>query len=162
MKSLYLIAIVTVFGITIFSCSRPHVTPSPQTKLDTSKTLIADVRLVGNWSIVTDTISLGGVGGNSIKYIGSPGDYYKFTKYGNLYIQEALDHLVDTAVYGISSTTNQVGWDNIYTSINGSSTTIVSVTPSFVITHVDSANLILTQNAQTTAGPRYEQIVFKK
>ncbi len=159
MKSLYLIAIVTVFSLTIVSCSKTSVPPSTLGKVDTSKTLISDTRLVGNWAIVTDTISLAG---NNVKYVGSAGDYYKFTKYGNLYIQEALDHLVDTAVYAISSTTNQVGWENLFISINGSSTTQTSITPSFVITHVDSVKLVLTQNASTTAGPRYEQITFKK
>jgi len=159
MKSFYLLAILTVFAITIVSCGKTKITPSTLGKVDTSTTLIGDIRLVGNWSIVTDTISLAG---NNVKYVGSAGDYYKFTKYGNLYIQEALDHLVDTAVYAISSTTNQVGWANIFTSINGSSTTQVSVSPAFVITHVDSVKMVLTQNAQTSAGPRYEQITFKK
>ena len=159
MKKIYSIAIIAALAVTIVSCSKTSVPPSTLGKVDTSKTLISDTRLVGNWAIVTDTISLAG---NNVKYVGSAGDYYKFTKYSNLYIQEALDHLVDTAVYAIQSTTNQVAWQNSFISINGSSTTQVSVTPAFVITHVDSVSLILTQNAQTTAGPRYEQIVFKK
>jgi hypothetical protein len=159
MKYIYITSLVSIISIALFSCAKTKVIPSNPTKVDTSTTLISDIRLVGNWSIVTDTISLAG---NNVKYVGSAGDYYKFTKYGNLYIQEALDHLVDTAVYGISSTTNQVGWENLFVSINGSSTTQVSSTPSFVITHVDSVKLVLTQNAQTAAGPRYEQVTFKK
>src|ERR1700744_1148415 len=137
MKKIYSIAIIAALAVTIVSCSKTSVPPSTLGKVDTSKTLISDIRLVGNWSIVTDTISLAG---NNVKYVGSAGDYYKFTKYGNLYIQEALDHLVDTAVYAIQSTTNQVAWQNNFISINGSSTTQVSVTPAFVITHVDSVN----------------------
>jgi hypothetical protein len=159
MKYIYTTSLLAIISIALSSCSKTKITPSTLGKVDTSTTLISDIRLVGNWAIVTDTISLAG---NNVKYVGSGGDYYKFTKYGNLYIQEALDHLVDTAVYAISSTTNQVGWENLYTSINGSSTTQASVSPPFVITHVDSVKLVLTQNAQTTAGPRYEQITFKK
>jgi hypothetical protein len=159
MKYIYTTTLIAIISIALLSCSKTKVTPSNPTKVDTSKTLINDIRLVGNWNIVTDTISLAG---NNVKYIGSGGDYYKFTKYGNLYIQEALDHLVDTAIYAISSATNQVAWQNNFISINGSSTTQASGTPAFVITHVDSVKLVLTQNAQTTAGPRYEQITFKK
>jgi hypothetical protein len=159
MKFIYTALFITISSITFFSCSKTKVNPSGPSKVDTSKTLISDTRLVGNWDIVTDTISLTG---NSVKYAGSPGDYYKFTQYGNLYISEALDNLVDTAIYSVSSTTNQVAWQNLFVSINGSSTTIPSVSPPYVITHVDSTKLILTQNAQTATGPRYEQITFKK
>lgn len=159
MKVIYSFSVIAVISAAVFSCSKTKVTPSTLGKVDTSKALVSDIRLVGNWDIVTDTISFNG---NNIMYHGSGGDYYKFTKYGNLFIAEALENLVDTAVYGVSSTTNQVAWTNLYTSINGSSTTQSSITPPYSITSVDTAKLILTQNTQTAAGPRYEQIIFKK
>ena len=95
-------------------------------------------------------------------YHGVAGDYYKFTKYGNLYVNEGLNKLIDTAIYGITTTTNQVNWVNNYISVNGVVSINQSLSPPFVITKVDSANLILTSSVSTTAGPRYEQIVFKK
>ena len=159
MKTIYSVSFIAIISAAVFSCSKSSVPPTTITKVDTSKTLISDIRLVGYWDIVTDTISYNG---NTIMYKGSPGDYYKFTKYGNLYIAESLENLVDTAIYQISSTTNQVGWTNIYTRINGVATTQTSTTSPFVITSVDTAKMVLTQNAQTTAGPRYEQVTFKK
>lgn len=126
---------------------------------DTSKTLITNTKLVGNWKIVTDTISFGG---SNVMYHGVAGDYFKFTKYGNLYVNEGLDKLIDTAVYAISTTSNQVNWINNYTSLNGVVTINQSLAPPFVITKVDTANLILTSSISTTSGPRYEQLVFKK
>src|ERR1700744_2547157 len=146
MKSLYLIAIVTVFAITMVSCSKTKVTPSTPSKVDTSKTLISDIRLVGNWNIVTDTISFQG---NNIMYHGIPTDHYKFTKYGNLYIKQGLGSLIDTAIYGISSITNQVAWVNQFVSVNGVSTTTASSSLSYSITSLDSVKLVLTQNGTT-------------
>jgi hypothetical protein len=115
--------------------------------------------LVGNWSIVTDTVSTSGTG---IMYHGSAGDYYKFTKYGNLYIAESLENLVDTAIYNIVSINNSVQWTNLYTRVNGVTTTLVTTSAPFTIVNVDSANLVLSQNVQTASGPHYEQITFKK
>jgi hypothetical protein len=159
MKFIYTIPLIAIIALAITSCSKTNNTPPPTTRVDTSKNLVADKRLVGNWDIVTDTVSYNG---NNVLYHGSAGDYYKFTNYGNLYIAESLGNLVDTAIYTIASTTNQVGWVNLYTSINGQSTTVQSLSPPFTITHVDSTKLILTQNASTAAGVRYEQITFKK
>ena len=95
-------------------------------------------------------------------YHGTPADYYKFTKFGNLYINEGLQNYVDTAVYTISSISNEVEWVNTYYSANGVSTRVQSVTGPFIITSVDSVKLVLTSNISTTVGPRYEQVVFKK
>ena len=95
-------------------------------------------------------------------YHGVVGDYYKFTKYGNLYINEGLDKYIDTAIYGITTTTNQVNWVNNYTSLNGLATINQSLAPTFTITKVDAANLILTSSVATTAGTRYQQVVFTK
>lgn len=159
MKIIYSILLMVFTALAIASCSKTNNTVPQTTKVDTSKNLTSDMSLVGNWSIVTDTIAFAG---KNVMYHGSTNDYYKFTKYGNLYISETLDNLVDTAIYSISPINNQVGWLNLYTSINGLSTTSQSVTPPFVITHVDSAKLVLTQNASTSSGARYEQITFKK
>ena len=160
MKTLYPIIVIAIISISILSCMKnSDMVPFTPTRQDTSKTLITNTKLVGNWKIVTDTISYGG---SNVKYKGVATDYYKFTKYGNLYINEGLDKYIDTAIYGITTTTNQVNWINNFTSLNGIATIYQSQSPAFVITKVDSANMILTSTVSTTAGPRYEQIIFKK
>lgn len=159
MKIIYIIAFIAVIGAAVSSCSKSKVTPNTSTKVDTSTTLIATKTLVGNWNIVTDTVSYNG---NNVMYHGVATDYYKFTKYGNLYINEGLESYVDTGVYAISTINNQVAWVNSYSSVNGTVTRIQTYSPAYTITAVDTAKLILTSNASTNAGPRYEQIVFKK
>lgn len=159
MKLIYKISFIAAISGVLFSCSKTKVTPNTITRVDTSKTRISDTRLVGNWAIVTDTISLGN---NNVMFHGTANDYYKFTEYGNLYISETYGNLVDTAIYTISSVTNQVGWTNLYTRINGVATNIASLTPAYTILTSDTANLVLTQNAQTSQGVRYEKITFKK
>jgi hypothetical protein len=159
MKIIYTISFIVFVGAALFSCSKSQVKPATSSRVDTSKTLTSDKRLVGNWAIVTDTISINGSG---IMYHGSAGDYYKFTQYGNLYIAESLENLVDTAIYAISSINNQVAWNNLYTRVNGVTTTLVSTTGPFTIVNVDTANLVLMQNVQTASGLRYEQLTFKK
>src|SRR5438445_1036603 len=115
MKILYTLSFITIISTAIFSCSKNDVIPYTPSKLDTSTTLITNTKLVGNWNIVTDTISYGG---NNVMYHGVATDYYKFTRYGNLYVNEGLDKYIDTAVYGITTTTNQVVWVNNYISLN--------------------------------------------
>jgi len=159
MKIIYKISFITFIGAALFSCSKSKVTPVKTSHVDTSKTLIADKRLVGNWAIVTDTISINGSG---ITYHGSAGDYYKFTNYGNLYIAEGLQNLVDTAVYTISSISNQVGWTNLYTRVNGVTTTLTTTTGPLTIVTLDTANLVLSQSGQTSGGTQYQKITFKK
>ncbi|MBS1519363.1 MAG: hypothetical protein JST50_00085 [Bacteroidetes bacterium] len=159
MKIIYKISFVAFIGAALFSCSKSKVTPVTSSHVDTSTNLISDTKLVGNWAIVTDTVSINGTG---IMYHGSAGDYFKFTKYGNLYIAEGLQNLVDTAIYAISSVTNQVGWTNLYTRVNGVTTTLVTTTAPFTIVTLDTANLVLSQSAQTSSGIHYETITFKK
>jgi hypothetical protein len=159
MKIIYKISFIAFIGAAIFSCSKSKVTPVTIGKVDTSKTRINDTQLVGNWAIVSDTIS---IGNSNVMFHGGSNDYYKFTEYGNLYISETYGLLVDTAIYGIQSGTNQVGWVNIYTRVNGVSTNTTTTTPPFTILNVDSANLVLQQNAQTSQGMRYEKLTFKK
>lgn len=159
MKYIYTLSFIVIITMAMVSCSKSKVTPMNTSKVDTSTALISSKLLVGNWNIVTDTISYNG---SNVMYHGTPTDYYKFTKYGNLYINEGLERYIDTAVYSISSINNQVSWVNHYISINGVSNTIQSSSQPFVITSVDSVSLVLTQNVSTSQGPRYEQIKFKK
>jgi hypothetical protein len=95
-------------------------------------------------------------------YHGVANDHYIFTKYGNLYINQALDNYVDTAIYAITSINYSVSWVSTYTSVNGVSSTTQTSSVPYSITSVDTASLVLTSNVQTTGGPRYEQIKFKK
>jgi hypothetical protein len=159
MKYAYLLPLAAIVALIITSCSKSSVKPTTTTKVDTSKTLISDLRLVGNWNILTDTISYLG---NNTKYHGVAADHYIFTKYGNLFINEGLENFVDTAVYSVASITNSVNWINNYVSVNGVSTTTQSISLPYVITSVDSVSLVLTSNASTSQGPRYEQLTFKK
>lgn len=159
MKYAYLLPLAAIVALIITSCSKSSVKPSTTTKVDTSKTLISDLRLVGNWNILIDTISYMG---NNTEYHGVAADHYKFTKYGNLFINEGLENFVDTAVYSVTSLTNSVSWINNYVSVNGVSTTTQSISLPYVITSVDSVSLVLTSNATTSQGPRYEQLTFKK
>jgi hypothetical protein len=159
MKYIYLLPLVAIVALIITSCSKSNVKPTTSTKVDTSKTLIEDIRLVGNWNILTDTISYQG---SNIMYHGVAADHYIFTKYGNLYINEGLENFVDTAVYSIASITNSVSWINTYVSVNGVFTTTQSISLPYSITSVDTTSLVLTSNASTAQGLRYEQITFKK
>jgi hypothetical protein len=160
MKIIYTIALITVISSAIFSCSKNDVIPYiPPSKTDTSTTLITNTKLVGNWNIVTDTVSFNG---SNVMYHGTPADYYKFTKFGNLFINEGLNSYIDTALYGIEASTNRVDWLNNYLSLNGVVSRNPTISPSYTITSIDTAKLILTSDVSTSLGQRYEQIVFKK
>ena len=159
MKYIYLLPLAAIVALIITSCSKSNVKPTTSTKADTSNTLITDIRMVGNWNILTDTISFQG---NGTMYHGVATDHFIFTKYGNLFINEGLESFVDTAVYAIASIPNSVSWVNSYISVNGVSTTTQSISLPYVITSVDSVSLVLTSNATTSQGPRYEQLIFKK
>src|ERR1700759_1795733 len=103
MKHIYLLPLAAIVALIITSCSKSNVKPPTNTKADTSNTLITDIRLVGNWNILTDTISFQGV---NTMYHGVAADHYIFTKYGNLYINEGLESFIDTGVYSVASITN--------------------------------------------------------
>lgn len=160
MKIIYTIALITIVCTVMFSCSKseviPYVAPS---KTDTSTTVVTNTTLVGNWNIVTDTISYAG---SNVMYHGTAKDYYKFTKFGNLFINEGLNSYIDTALYGIETSTSQVDWLNSYLSINGVISRNQTLSPAYTITAVDTARLILTSNVSTSFGQRYEKIIFKK
>jgi hypothetical protein len=160
MKSISLVCVIALISVSFFACGPKSFDPLPATgKIDTSKTLTPITTLVGNWNIVTDTISYQG---NSVMYHGTPADHYIFTKYGNLFVKEGLNNLIDTAQYVISAAKNQVAWVYTYISVNGVSSTQLSDSPPFNITSVDSVSLVLTSNLSTAQGLRYEQITFKK
>lgn len=159
MKIIYTIFFISIVSIALFSCVKSSPAPVKITKADTSKTLTSDGILIGNWNILTDTISFLG---SNIMYHGVPTDHYIFTKYGNLYINEGLEQYVDTAVYSVTSINNNVSWLNSYFSANGNSSYTQTTTGPFVITSIDTASLVLTQNGPTPGGQRYEQIVFRK
>lgn len=157
MKIIYKALLIFFIGSILFSCAKSSITPiTTYTNADTSTTLISDTRLVGNWAIVKDSVYYNN---NKTVYHGVAGDYYKFTKYGNLYINEGAN-FIDTAVYGVSST--QVAWTNLYVKIAGVVSTAQTQTPALNIDLLDTANLVLSQSLQTSGGLHYEQITFKK
>jgi hypothetical protein len=161
MKNLFLLCLVAVFSIWFSSCQVNNISPQQSIviKNDTSTTLIQNIALVGYWNIVTDTISYQG---NNVMYHGTAADHYIFTKYGNLYIKEGLDNLIDTAIYNINSLTYSTSWVNSYLSVNGVISTTASSSAPFAITSVDTASMVLTSNYSTGSGQRYEQLTFKK
>lgn len=159
MKRIYILALAAVVAVTVFSCKKTKVTPLTSSKVDTSTTLIDDKILVGNWNIVSDTVSYMN---NTVMYQGTPNDHYIFTKYGNLYINEGLDKLIDTAIYSVTPGNGTVAWINSYFSTNG--VAYIGSTQSFTynITSIDSVSMVLTSSQATQNGQRYEQIKFKK
>lgn len=159
MKIFYTALLVSIVTISLSSCSKSKVTPTNPSRSDTSTSLINNTALVGNWNIVTDTIAYNGT---NTMYHGVATDHYIFTKYGNLYINEAQYNYVDTAIYNINSLSYSVGWVNSYISVNGVSSRIASSSAPYTITSLDTASLVLTSSIQSANGPRYEQIVFKK
>ena len=159
MKIIYKISFIAFIGAALFSCSKSKVTPATRKPVDTSTTLISDTRLVGNWAIITDTIAINNSGQI---YHGATGDYYKFTKYGNLYVAESSLNLVDTAIYAITSASNQVSWTNLFTSVNGTFTNQVTTAGPYTIVNVDAANLVLMQSVNNSGGSQYQKITLKK
>jgi len=157
MNIIYKALLIFLIGSILFSCGKSAVTPTTTyTHADTSTTLIGDTRLVGNWAIVKDSVSYNG---NSTVYHGVAGDYYKFTKYGNLYISEGAN-FIDTAIYGVSST--QVAWINLYLKVSGVVSTVKTQIPPLSIDKLDTANLVLSQSQEASDGLHFEQTTFKK
>ena len=157
MKIIYKVSFIALISAALFSCSKSDVTPTVIPRADTSNALIGDTRLVGTWNIVTDSVYYNS---NSSVYHGVAGDHYKFTKFGNLYISQQNGAFIDTAIYAV--TTVQVGWVNTYLESNGLITTVHTTTPPLNIVKLDTANLILSQTVQASAGQHFEQITFKK
>lgn len=165
MKSIILLCLVTLIACCVVSCSKfvdganpPPTQTGGTTSSDTSKTLIGNTSLVGNWNIVTDTVSFV----SDAMYKGTASDHYIFTKYGNLYINSGFNQQVDTAVYSISTSANKVQWTNSYWSVNGVYSRSPTSVGAYVISNLTSTTLVLTQSAATPEGYRYEQITFKK
>ena len=157
MKVIYKISFVALISAALYSCSKSDLKPTVIPRADTSSTLIGDTRLVGNWAIVKDSVFYNNSGA---VYLGAPGDHYKFTKYGNLYISLQNRTFIDTAIYTV--TTTQVGWINTYIESNGLITTYHTTTPAMNIASLDATNLVLSQTTQANGGQRFEQITFKK
>jgi hypothetical protein len=160
MKRIIFITIPALILIGLFSCKKINgVKPgnSNTSKPDTSTTLISNTELVGNWNVVTDSISFLA----DTMYYGTPADHYIFTKYANMYIKSTLNNFTDTAVYTIANV-NELTWINSYGSIAGSIVRGPSSNGTFIITSLTAHSLVLTQNFISTEGPRFEVITFKK
>ncbi len=163
MRIFYIAFFALIVTISVSSCVKNTITPinnnNNSTQADTSTTLIGNTALVGNWNIVSDTISYNG--SNTI-YHGVATDHYIFSKYGNLYINEGLNHFIDTAVYAVNTLKYQVDWQTLYTSINGVASRVQSYSAPYTSTSLDTASMVLTADVQSASGPLYEKIVFKK
>jgi hypothetical protein len=164
MKMKRIASIILLAGIaaTVISCvkqDQPNIqTTTGPTKADTSTTVVSNTELVGNWNIVSDTVSYMT---NNAMYHGTPADHFDFTAYGNLYIKNGFENQVDTAIYSIS-TSNKVQWTNYYTSVNGQFTREPLVVGAYTITSLAAHSLVLTQNLITPQGVRFEVITFQK
>ncbi|HVS94337.1 MAG TPA: hypothetical protein VHE59_20005 [Mucilaginibacter sp.] len=158
MKYILILFSVILCSYLFSSCTKDNPPAIVSPKLDTSTTLINNTALVGKWNIISDSLSYQGV---KIKYQGTTGDHYIFTKYGNLYIKEAFGgSIIDTAIYDVSNS-YVLNWLNIYVNQNGNVSTIPTNSPPFNIrTNADS--LVLTSNVPTSQGQRYEEIKFIK
>jgi len=159
-KIIYPLSFVLLIATSYLSCMKTSVNPITNNQvIDTSKTLIGNVSLVGKWNVLSDTISYGAARSN---YHGVSSDHYTFTKYGNLFVKLAPNNYTDTAIYAISSINNSVVWQNIAYSIDGTVSHVSSVSVPYTITSLRNDTLILTSNFQTSAGVRFEEITFKK
>jgi hypothetical protein len=163
MKRTGLIILLAFIAAVITSCVKQGQ-PAPQgtgtpTKTDTSTTVISNTELVGNWNIVSDTISYMA---NTAMYYGTPNDHFDFTAYGNLYIKNGFESQVDTAIYSVSTSNNKVQWTNNYTSVQGQSTRQPLAVGAYTITSLAAHSLVLTQNLSTPQGVRFEVITFQK
>jgi len=163
LSSITFIAFITI--ITVESCKKPPaVTPGTPSKnnikvtpkSDTSTILTVNTELVGNWNIVSDTISFEA----DTMYHGKAADHYIFTKYGNLYIKSALNNYIDTAIYTI--TNNSVHWINSYWSEGGAIIKGPSQVGAYQIATISDHSLVLTQNILTPEGYKFELIALKK
>lgn len=164
MKNNILLSAIVLIVVGFNACKldnlNPQNSPAPTpVKVDTNKTIIANTALVGKWNIVTDTVSAGTI---NLIFHGTPTDHYTFTKYGNLYINNSVFYnYVDTAIYSITNNT-RVQWVNSYYSQNGAVITTPTSSGSYTITSISDHSLVLTQNAATPMGQRYEQITLSK
>jgi hypothetical protein len=162
MKRISSIILLAGIAATVVSCVKQSEPSIPGvtgvTKTDTSTTVISNTELVGNWNIISDTISYMT---NTVMYHGTTADHFDFTTYGNLYIKNGFENQVDTAIYSIS-TNNKMQWTNYYTSVNGQFTRTPLAAGSYAITSLAAHSLVLTQNEITPQGVRFEVITFQK
>lgn len=163
MKTIIPVIIIAFIAIIAFeSCKKlPSVKPGNKLLSDTSTTLISNTKLVGNWTIVTDSLSYQ----TDTVYRGTPADHYIFTTYGNLYIRSGFNNEIDTAVYTIKGDT--LSWQYSYASLFGKGGKTNGYNLGFIISAVTAHSLILTQGGFITGtaqygGRRYERITFKK
>lgn len=162
MKHWITLLFIAAMAVTIASCGKRNDQPTPvtPTQSDTSKNLIGNTTLVGDWNIVADTIINGG---QVYPYQGIPGDHYHFTKYGNLFINSGFHAFVDTAIYGISVDSKAVQWVNSYISVDGQSSRTPSTAGVFEIKSVSDHSLFLSQDFTGANGIlRQERIWFSK
>ncbi|HTD98877.1 MAG TPA: hypothetical protein VK668_06300 [Mucilaginibacter sp.] len=162
MKKLFLIGAAALIAFGFSACSLDHINPDQPPiistgKSDTSKTPIANTSLVGTWNIITDSISYQ----TNTMYHGTPSDIYKFTQYGNLYVNNGFNAQIDTAVYAIS-TDNKLQFTTSYWSANGNYSRVPLAVGPFQISNLTSTTLTLTQNVKSTNGNYYEQLIFAK
>ncbi|MGZ3750544.1 MAG: hypothetical protein ACXVAU_04650 [Mucilaginibacter sp.] len=169
MKKIILFGAVLFIAAAYTACKLDNINPDqtgsqtvtgtiPQGKSDTSKTLIANTALVGNWNIVTDSVSLR----TDSMYRGEPGDHYTFTKYGNIYINNRFHQQIDTGIYTVSSDTQKVQWIDSYWTEEGAVSRSALSVGAFKISNLTSHSLVLTLSGITPAGVEFEQVTLSK
>jgi len=164
MKRVLLILMIAVVTVTA-ACDKFKGDPTPiqkinQSKSDTSTSLIANTSIVGDWVVVTDSISNMSLNQDTT-YHGTIADVYHFTKYGNLFAKSAFHGVIDTGVYTIS-TENKVQWINSFAQSDGATFGPGTTIGAFSITSVSQHSLVLTQHAISPGGELYHEITFKK
>lgn len=148
--------------LVLLSCQKSALKKSDSKKtsaLDTSTTLIANQKLVGDWIVVTDSVNYENI---DTVYHGTSQDRYIFTKYGNMYVKSGFNRLIDTAIYTISPD-DRLDWTNLYESVLGAVISGTSYSGYYAIISASEHNLILSQSIiSTLAGERKELITLKK
>ena len=112
MKHLILIPAFLFISLLIISCRKhPVIKPAGLDYLkDTSTTLIANTAIVGNWNLVSDSVS---TYSTDTLYHGTPADYYTFTKYGNMYVKSGFNKFFLVGTYSFENS-NKIKWQGIY------------------------------------------------
>ncbi len=118
--------------------------------------------LAGNWTLVNDSTSSTGVGTGDkawgANYLGQPGDYFKFTAGGKVYIKEGSS--IDTANYTIT-TDNKIQLIYSYYA-NVPVTNYGSVVANFEPLNLTTSSVTLTTNTVTANGATARIINLKR
>jgi len=163
MKTTLLIIFIALTSVCFLTCKKSPIS-KPVNHLapisDTNTTLIANQIMVGNWTLVTDSVHVDVIDIDTV-YHGTANDHYVFTKYGNMYIHSGFNRYIDSAIYTVSPE-NRIDWVNSYFSLLGAVIKGTSYDGYFSITEISAHSASLYQSRLNQYGLRNEVVKLKK